>query len=117
MQEFIQFCTNYLTKFSVDLDGNWHFVEICLISIQGRRPFLCDLQRRLKCWLVLGNLQTDFFESWYGDRDHQTQFDPRLVDLGLFLKSALCETLVPIFCVQNSQLILMKFSMMTACFA
>ena len=52
------FCSNYVTKFSITLSGIWYIVEICwclnvvLISshsftIQGREPYLCDLIKKI----------------------------------------------------------------------
>ena len=48
MQESKNFCSNYLTKFSVDLNGIWYAVDErhthCILFIQylRREPYACD---------------------------------------------------------------------------
>ena len=57
MQESKDFCTNYLTKFSIDLNGICSTVETCwydephtilaqLFTVQGRKPYICDCAQK-----------------------------------------------------------------------
>ena len=60
MQESKNVCANYLTKFSIDLNGTWYTVETCWcndphaysfscpFNIQGREPYLNDLKKKKK---------------------------------------------------------------------
>ena len=55
---------NYVTKFSISLGGIWYIVE----------TYWCDelhtqKNKKLSCWFVPRHLQTDFFQTWYDDRD------------------------------------------------
>ena len=86
----ILFCTNYLKKFSIDLNRIWHTVVICwcdepythfISSIQWREPYLSDFGgggEGVVVWfffLINIGLYSDiygliFFQTWYVDKDH-----------------------------------------------
>ena len=58
VRESKNFCTNYLIKFPIDLDGTWYAVETCWVlfnfvfilscpvNIPGREPYLGDCVKK-----------------------------------------------------------------------
>ena len=81
MQESRNFCSNCFTQLSIDLDGIWNIVETCLCDeshsfyrvhsvFKGENPAeVIWLKENLR-WLVFRHLKTEFFQTWYCDRDH-----------------------------------------------
>ena len=63
-----------------------------LYNIQGREPCLCDFDKKNLPWLVFRHLPTNFFQTWYNDRNHLAlHFIISLDDLDLQSKSQLYE--------------------------
>ena len=51
------------------------------------------MNKKIHIWRAFRQLQTDFFEIWYDDKDHQTQhFDISLDDLNLHSRSQWYDT-------------------------
>ena len=109
VQENKNFCTSYVSKVLVDLNGIWSTFETCWcdnlililfcpFNVRGKEPYLRGCIKKSNMGLCS---QTDFFQTLYGDRDHKTlQFDISLEDFDLHSRSHLYEkikTLVSIF--------------------
>ena len=78
MWENKNFCADYLTKFSIDLETQLRLVGVmnlililsCPFCIQGRKPYFGDvIKNKVNTDLYSNIFFSDFFQTWYDDKN------------------------------------------------